>query len=57
MFDTTSFRRILPRTAPVDAGADDFARRCREPAELWELRRRQWRPAPDRSRLPRVVAL
>ena len=41
---------------PDEPHEDDFARRCREPAELWMLARRRWRPAPSSVRLPRVVA-
>ena len=56
MFDTPRVRHEFRPDPEVEETEDTFARRCREPAELWVLARRRWRPAPASARLPRVVA-
>lgn len=56
MFDLTPYREEEPRrTQPAELRAEDLARQCREPAELWVLERRRNRPSAVSNNLPRVV--
>lgn len=57
MFGMHVPRWTLRPVPPAERRQDDFARRCREPAELWMLARRRWRPAAIGTNLPRVVAI